>query len=190
MVEGKGKGKLGACVALAFPDRVAKRRDSSGEHWLSVGGRGFRLDPASPLAREDWLAVAEVAGLAAGARILAAAAIDQASVEALFADRITSDAALSFDPATGSVRAAHGRRLGAITLSGGQDSRVDPAAIEAALIEGLRAHGLHLLPWSDAARSLRTRAAFARRQDASIPGPFRRGASTNRCRCSSPARNG
>ena len=38
-------------LALAFPDRLSRRRDSSGEQWQSVGGRGFRLDPTSPLAR-------------------------------------------------------------------------------------------------------------------------------------------
>jgi ATP-dependent helicase HrpB len=53
---------LANAIALAFPDRLSRRRDSSGEHWQSVGGRGFRLDPASPLARSEWLAVAEVAG--------------------------------------------------------------------------------------------------------------------------------
>ena len=41
-----------SAIALAFPDRLSRRRDSSGEHWQSVGGRGFRLDPASPLARQ------------------------------------------------------------------------------------------------------------------------------------------
>jgi len=164
-----GRGDLGACVALAFPDRVSKRRDVSGADWISAGGRGFRLDPASPLAREPWLAVAEVGGMAAGARILSAAAIDQATVESLFADRIATGTDVVFDPATGTVRASHGRRLGAILLSGGQDSRADPAAVEAALLEGVRTHGLGLLPWSDAAKSLRRRAAFARAFDPAIP---------------------
>jgi ATP-dependent helicase HrpB len=100
-----GTSDVGACIALAFPDRVARRRDQSGEHWLSAGGRGFRLDPASPLARESWLAVAEVGGTAAGARILSAAAIDQAQVEALFANRIATRTDLSFDPASGAVQA-------------------------------------------------------------------------------------
>jgi len=161
--------EVGACVALAFPDRVAKRRDASGADWISAGGRGFRLDPASPLAREAWLAVAEVGGAAAGARILAAAAIDQATVEALFADRVAEGTEVTFDPAAGTVRAARGRRLGAILLSGGQDSRADPAAIEEALLEGVRAHGVQLLSWSEAARSLRRRAGFARRLDPAIP---------------------
>ena len=159
---------VGSCVALAYPDRLSRRRDSSGADWLSVGGRGFRLDPASPLARESWLAVAEVGGVAAGARILSAAPIDQATVESLFAGRIRSGTRVAFDPATGAVRASHGRRLGAVQLSGGQDSRAEPAAVEAALLDGVRAHGLGFLPWSEGARALRTRAAFARRFDPGI----------------------
>ena len=164
-----GTGDAGACVALAFPDRLARRRGADGADWLSVGGRGFRLDPASPLAREAWLAVAEVGGMAAGARILAAAPIGQAAVESLFAERIRSGTEIAFDPATGAVRASQDRRLGAILLSGGQDSRADPAAIEAALLEGVRMHGLDLLAWSESARALRKRAAFARAADPSIP---------------------
>ncbi|MGE3396544.1 MAG: ATP-dependent helicase HrpB, partial [Sphingomonas sp.] len=163
-----GRAELGACVALAFPDRLSKRRDSSGADWISAGGRGFRLDPASPLAREPWLAVAEVAGTASGARILAAAAIDEATVETLFVDRIQTGSEVVFDSATGGIRTRHGRRLGAILLSGGQDNRADPAAIEAALLEGVRTHGLGHLPWSEASRSLRRRAAFASRVDPSI----------------------
>ena len=161
--------RVGACIALAFPDRLSKRRDASGENWISAGGRGFRLDPASPLARETWLAVAEVSGTAAGARILSAAPIEEATVEALFADRISSGSQVRFDPATGAVIAHHGRRLGAILLSGGHDSRADPEAIAAGQIEGIREHGLRLLPWSEAAQSLRRRAAFARGHDTSLP---------------------
>ncbi|HEX8572816.1 MAG TPA: ATP-dependent helicase HrpB [Allosphingosinicella sp.] len=164
----EGERELALCLALAFPDRVSKRRDSSGESWISVGGRGFRLDPHSPLAREIWLAVGEVSGTAAGARILAAAAIGEAQVEALLGDRIESGARLSFDPAAGAVRARRGRSLGAITLSEGQDAAAAPNEIAAALVEGVRAHGPGLLPWSDGARSLRRRAAFAREHDPAI----------------------
>jgi ATP-dependent helicase HrpB len=162
-------GEVAPCLALAFPDRLSKRRDASGENWISAGGRGFRLDPHSPLAREDWLAVGEVAGTAAGARILSAAAIGEAEVEALFGERIESATRLSFDPASGTVRARRGRRLGAITLSEGQDMKAPPEEVSAALVEGVRLHGLDLLPWSDSARSLRRRAAFARGHDPGLP---------------------
>ncbi len=159
--EGRGLEAVATCIALAFPDRIARRRDTSGENWASVGGRGFRLDPTASLARNEWLAVAETQGLAAGARILSAAAIDQATVEALFGDRIEARRTVSFDPATGGVQASHERRLGAIRLGGGPDSNADPQAISAALLAGLRDHGLALLPWSDTATALRQRAAFA-----------------------------
>lgn len=152
---------VATCVALAFPDRIARRRDASGENWASVGGRGFRLDPTSPLARAEWLAVAETQGMAAGARILSAAEIEPEAIEALFGDRIETRRSVRFDPATGRVEALRERRLGAIRLSSGSDSAAAPAEIEAALLQGVREHGLALLPWSETAEALRTRASYA-----------------------------
>jgi ATP-dependent helicase HrpB len=153
-------GEIGACVALGFPDRVAKKRGGDGADWASAGGRGFRLDPTSPLARAEWLAVAETQGSAAGARIVSAAAIDQAEIEMLFADRIETKHLVTFDPSTRAVSAMRERRLGAIRLSRGPDSNADPAAIAAGLVEGVRAHGLDMLPWSDGAAALRQRASY------------------------------
>ncbi|MBU6251840.1 MAG: ATP-dependent helicase HrpB [Alphaproteobacteria bacterium] len=152
---------LDSILALGFPDRVAKRRDAKGENWISVGGRGFRLDPSSPLARADWLAVADIQGAASGARILSAVPTDQGRMEALFADQIQQGARLDFDPSTGSVRAESGRHLGAITLSKGQDSKVSSDDISAALVNGVRTHGLDVLTWPEAASRLRTRARWA-----------------------------
>lgn len=157
-LEGRGTA---VSIALAFPDRVSRRRDASGERWASVGGRGFKLDPTDPLATAEWLAVGETQGIAAGARILSAAAIDQASVEALFADRIETKRRFAFDPASGAVEAVRERRLGAIALASGPDPSADPAAFADALVEGVRQHGLSLLPWGEAATALRHRAAFA-----------------------------
>ena len=39
-----GEQALALAVALAFPDRVARRREATSEHYASVGGRGFRLE--------------------------------------------------------------------------------------------------------------------------------------------------
>jgi ATP-dependent helicase HrpB len=157
--EGQGT-ELATCIALAFPDRIARRRDASGESWASVGGRGFRLDATSSLARAEWLAVAETQGMAAGARILSAAQIDYATIEALFGDRIETRRTARFDAATGRVEAIRERRLGALRLASGPDSGtdVDTAAL---LLEAVREHGVALLPWSEAAQALRLRARFA-----------------------------
>ena len=158
---GSADHHVGLCLALAFPDRIAKRRSADGADWASVGGRGFRLDPLSPLAREEWLAVGEVQGSAAGARILSAAPLSEADILALFGHRVTEHRSVRFRAANGGVEALRERRLGAVRLSSGSDDRPDPEAVVAALTDGVRQGGLSLLPWSDAARSLRMRAAFA-----------------------------
>ena len=165
---GSTASELAQAIALAFPDRLSRRRDSSGEQWQSVGGRGFRLDPASPLARSEWLAVAEVAGAASGARILSAAAITGDEVEALFAGQIEAFREARFDPATAAISATKGRRLGSIKLSSAPDPRPDQAAIEAGLVEAVRRQGLAILPWNDSATSLRDRAAFAARHEPAV----------------------
>ncbi|AXJ96992.1 MULTISPECIES: ATP-dependent helicase HrpB [unclassified Sphingomonas] len=159
-VQGEDDG-VEVAIALAFPDRVARRRDASGEHWASAGGRGFRLDPTSSLARAEWLAVAETQGAASGARILAAAPIALATIERLFADRIETHRIVAFDPGTGGVTTLRERRLGALRLSSGPDAQADPEAIAAALLDAVRSRGIDLLPWSAGATALRRRAAYA-----------------------------
>jgi ATP-dependent helicase HrpB len=160
---------LATALALAFPDRLARRRDSSSDQWQSVGGRGFRLEPASHLASREWLAVGEVAGAASGARIMSAAAIDWSTIETLFAERIVDFREARFDPASKRIVATRGRRLGAITIASIHDTKPDPAIVEAGLIEAIRRHGLSILPWSGNTAALRHRTAFARLSDENIP---------------------
>ena len=157
-----------SAIALAFPDRLARRRSPDGARWESVGGRGFTLDPASPLSSADWLAVAEVAGAAAGARILSAARLDEASVEKIFADRIERFDDIGYDPATGRALPRTGRRLGKLALSAGRNTTADPAALAQALLDGVARHGLAPVPFGRASRLLRTRAAYARAVDPDI----------------------
>lgn len=153
--------EIGMCLALAFADRISKRRSPDGSGWISAGGRGFRLDPHSSLARADWLAVGEVQGQAAGAHILSAAMLNEAIVEELFAARMVEEQTVRFRRNIGGVEALRKRRLGAIVLSSGNDDRPDPHRMIDALIEGVKASGLELLPWSRSAQSLRRRARFA-----------------------------
>src|SRR6516164_4480583 len=86
----KEEASVGALLALAFPERVAKSRGGGMGAFLLANGRGASLDSASPLAREPFLAVAELAGSAAQGRILSAAPITLAEIETHFADRITA----------------------------------------------------------------------------------------------------
>src|SRR5262249_23567504 len=59
---GEQEWPAGALLALAYPERIAKNRGGASGAFLLVNGRGATVDAASPLAREPYLAVAEMTG--------------------------------------------------------------------------------------------------------------------------------
>lgn len=152
---------IGALVATAYPDRIAKRRDAKGENWISAMGRGLRLDAASLLARAEWLAVADLQGAASGARILSAAALTEAEMLALFEAKIETTTNIRYEAASDRVEARQRRRLGAIVIAQGMATKPDRQAIASALLAAVQDKGIAALPWSGMANALRQRAAFA-----------------------------
>jgi ATP-dependent helicase HrpB len=162
---GTGELTVGALIALAFPERIAKRRGADGGAFLLANGRGASLDAASPLAREAFLAVAELAGSAARGRILSAAPITLAEIEAHFADRIVAYAEIAFDAARLSLRRRDRSRLGAIVLG----ERPVPVLAEETsaklLAEGVVAVGIDRLPWTSALNQWRDRVMFLRHSE-------------------------
>ncbi|WP_120717581.1 ATP-dependent helicase HrpB [Tsuneonella amylolytica] len=145
---------LAVHLLAGLPDNLARRRDPSGEHWLSAGGRGYLLDPASPLARAEWLAIGDAQGSARGARITAALALDGADVERWLAGRIERRSVLSW---TGSrVDARLERRIGAITLASGPDPSPDGGAVVDMLVDKALENLSTIVP-----RDLAARARFA-----------------------------
>ena len=150
----------GALVALAFPDRIAKAR--GGGDFTMANGRAASLPPEHALARETFLAVAEIAGRAAQARILAACALTLDEVEQLAADRIETRDETLFDPASAALRRRRFRRLGAIRLAE-QNLSVEPSLENArVLARGIAALGVERLPWTKAQTQLRDRVGFLR----------------------------
>jgi ATP-dependent helicase HrpB len=160
-VEGRSAPPLGALLAEAFPHNLAKRRDASCELWLTAGGRGLRLDPASPLARAEWLAVGEAQGEAKGARITGAIALEEGEVIRWLAHRIERRATLRWIEGEGRVEALLEARIGAVVLSRGPDPAPDAAVVRAFLLERVRVEGLALVPLSLASKALLVRAQHA-----------------------------
>jgi ATP-dependent helicase HrpB len=127
-----------------------------------ANGRGAEIEAHQALAREPYLAVAEIVGRAASARILAASPITAAEIEAIAAERIEAVEDITFDPAAGALRARAIRRLGAVVLD--ERPLPVPASEEAAriLARGLASFGIERLPISDATRQWRDRIMFLR----------------------------
>ncbi|WP_332679131.1 ATP-dependent helicase HrpB [Brevundimonas sp.] len=154
-----GEADPGALLAEAFPERVAKARGKPGEVLLA-SGRGAFVEPTDLMAREPWLAVAELGGgpnIESGARdrIRLAAPVDPAALE----HRIEVEDRLTREP-SGRMTLRRIRRIGAIVVDEKVVGAPDRAAITAALKAGIERDGLADLKWGERASGLRARLAF------------------------------
>src|SRR5450755_1230917 len=167
-VGGKARGgdhSPGSLLALAYPERIAKSRGGGAGAFLLANGRGGMVDPASALAREPFLVVAELTGAAAASRIILAAPVTLAEIEARFAGKTEDREAVSFDAASASLRARRSRRLGSVVLAE-QIKQVTPDSDTARILtQGLVGLGLDRLPWSKVALQWRNRVLFLRRAE-------------------------
>ncbi|MET7902238.1 ATP-dependent helicase C-terminal domain-containing protein [Streptomyces sp. NPDC005355] len=163
---GRGGGHddavAGLVAALAFPERVARRRGERA--YLMAAGTGAELGDGSRLGDALWLAVAvaDRPVASASARVRLAAVTDEDTARA-------AAAALGSDGeevrwADGDVVARRVTRLGAIELAARPLAAPDPALVREALLEGLRREGLGLLRWSAQATAVRQRMAFVHRE--------------------------
>ncbi len=153
---GQGQGESppsGILLAMALPGNVARRRDASGEHWLSAGGRGYILDPASPLASSEWLVIGDAQGQAKGARIMAGIALTIDDVERWMGEAMQRRSVLRWNADNARVEARLERRLGAITLSTGPDAKPDAEAVAALLLDKAKENLGALLPVTLMARA-------------------------------------
>ena len=160
---GSRDDEVGLVVALAHPDRVARR---TGAAYLLASGTRAALPPGS-LQGHEWLAIAEVAraqgrvAAGTGAVIRAAAPLSQESAELAAAGLLTEHTTATFSGHR--VLARRVRAVGAIELSS-VAVRPEPEDARAAVEAALAREGLDLFTWSEAADALRRRLALLHRE--------------------------
>ncbi|HEY1570363.1 MAG TPA: ATP-dependent helicase HrpB [Pseudonocardiaceae bacterium] len=153
-------------VALAHPERLARRRAAGSRVYLMAGGTAVERDTATD---SEWLAIADAdrrPGSVQG-RIRLAARADQELAERAAPALLSTVDEVAW--ADGDVVARTVTRLGAIVLR--DKPLAEPARddLRRALVTGLRTEGLRLLRWSVEAVRLRHRMAFLHR---AIGGPW------------------
>ncbi len=168
--------KAGLCLALAYPDRVGKRRAGPAPRYLLSGGRGAVLDGADGLGDEKYLAICHLAlnslkgdrikTSGRDARIYLAAPLDADDIGEIFRDRIMVVTQVEWDGRTSSVSARKRHMLGKMMLRQERLKNPDPAAILSALCSGIRKMGPGSLPWNRESRNFQARLLFCRRYDA------------------------
>ena len=162
--DGGDSHDCGRLIAMAYPDRIAKARGRDGE-FLMVNGRAGAMEGHERLAREPYLAIAEIAGRAGAARILAGAALTLEDVETIAGAQIIERDEVTFDKPSMSLRRRRARKLGALALA----EQILPVEANAqaavALAQGAASIGIDKLPWTKAQKQWRDRVMFLRRAE-------------------------
>lgn len=153
---------LGLVVALAHPRRLARRRPDEPGRYLLASGTGARLPTDSPLAGQDWLAVADLGPAGTGgtaatgnsALVRAAVPVSREHAEAAGSHLLTRtrDAVWTGQRITGRERTS----LGAVLL-GERPATADPEQARALAAELLAGRGLGLFALPDSFTTLRAR---------------------------------
>ncbi|MGP3920051.1 ATP-dependent helicase HrpB [Nonomuraea sp. 10N515B] len=149
----------GMAVALAFPERVARRR---GGGYLMASGTRAQLPDGSRLQTAEWLAiaVADRPTGSASARIRQAVAIDEDIARLAHPTTTEDEVEWRVPPGErrGDVSARRVERMGAIELS---STPLKDADVREAILYGLRTEDV--LTWTKQVKDLRDRLAFCHR---------------------------
>lgn len=152
---------LGLLVALAYPERVGKRRGEGDRRYLLRSGVGAVLPEQSALHRHEFLAVAELAGGGDDARILLAEPIAREEIEEIFRSEMVARAETTWDPVARAVRSRERVTLGGVILRE-RAVAVSPDAVVPVMLEAIRRQGVAQLPWQRDAERLRIRSEWFR----------------------------
>jgi ATP-dependent helicase HrpB len=154
----------GVLTALAYPDRIAKRRTKGSAHFLLANGKGAVLGDETQFLHDDYLAVAEAGGQGEPLRIFHAAALTREAIEAWFEGAVRTETTVSWNDAAGRVEALRIRRIGAVVLEQGRLENPPPEEVAQGVLEGIALRGLGVLPWDKKCASIRERVNFVNAQ--------------------------
>jgi len=156
----------GELLALAYPDRIGRRRGDGDFRYALSNGRGAQFARADTAAA-GFIAVAAVDDSAREARIRLAAPLSLDAIERHFADEVETCDEVEWDPRAEAVIARRVRRFHGLALGERPLRDLPTGATEAAMLAGIASLGLGALPWTEGARDLQQRVAFVRTLDAS-----------------------
>jgi ATP-dependent helicase HrpB len=151
----------GLLLSLAYPDRIARKRPDRHGSYQLANGAVANLPQGSLLAREEFIAVADIEAGGGDGRIYLASPVSRRQLEEAFAAEIVSKREIVWDSVEESVRARSSRKLGAVIL---EDLPLKPEGeeITQVLIEGIGGSGSQCLPWNKEAERFRERIQWAR----------------------------
>lgn len=160
---------IGAYLAMAYPDRVAKRR-SKGGSYLMTNGRGVTLPQDDALVASEYLVIANLDAGERDGRAWLAATIDYAEIEILFAERIQHQRITLWDDKHQKVVARERSHLDQVLLVERQVALQKEDAVIGTLLAQVKKQGLSLFGEQEKFDSLRARIHLLRKLQ--LPGDW------------------
>lgn len=157
----------GTVVALARPERIARRTGANSRSYLLASGTRAGLPEGSDLLASEWLAVHEVQRAegrqadGTGAVIRLAAPLDERTALELGGPLVV--AARQAEIVAGKLRVREEKRLGAIVLAS-TPATAGPGDTGRAFAAHIREAGIGALEWSDNGAALRARLGMLHRE--------------------------
>ncbi|NGZ59885.1 MAG: ATP-dependent helicase HrpB, partial [Nitrospira sp. LK265] len=171
--DGNGRDRLssvGRLLALAYPDRIARRQADRAGHYRLVNGRGARFRTVDSLTVEPYLVIADLAGGDQWSEINLAVPITLQEIISLYHDRLVEEEEITWDEALSAVRALRRKRLGAMILVEEAVSSPDANKIRDAILQGIHKAALDVLSFGHLLQQWRARVMWLRRVDGSQSG--------------------
>jgi ATP-dependent helicase HrpB len=156
---------VGLLLAFAYPDRIAMSRDPGSGRYRLANGRGAALAAPAALARSEFIVAASLDLGAREARIDLAAPLSAVALDDHFGFATVTVDIVEWDARAGAVIARRRQLLGELAIDDIQLADPDPAAIDAAMLQGVRSLGLRALAWTPSLDQWRARIAFLRSLD-------------------------
>jgi len=164
--------QVGFLLCLAFPDRIAQRREPGSGKYLMASGGAATLRSDDPLREHHYIVIASLQDAFDDARIFLAAELHEDLLLGPLQHLLTRERVVSFDETRGALTARVITRIGDIVLREEQHHQLSETEMQVALIEWLATStGFSRLQFTPQSQGLKSRLAWARSTypDAALP---------------------
>lgn len=151
---------IGVLLALAYPDRVSKRREKNSCSYLLANKKGAYLHQEDELFDSEYLVITDLDARGENALIYKAASIDKSQIELYLKENIEIKESLSWNSELQRVEARKRSYFGSIIINETQMQGSSSEEVSKVLLNAIRELGLDSLAWSKDSLGLRHRINF------------------------------
>ena len=133
-------------LALAFPDRIGKKRDGSNSKFILSNGKGAYVHKDDPLSKKKYIVAVDIDGDKKDSKIRLGIEISENEIRELFAVKIVWQETCYWSTREKRIKAIRTEVLGKIPLKSQTWTNPPPERISSAILEGIKDLGFNFGP--------------------------------------------